>query len=81
MSMSDCESLTELVGEAAAYGDDEVYGAFADFCSRWSDGLDVLTKDAGTIADSLDATVATYRTADELSGGLLAPGGGGSVLE
>jgi hypothetical protein len=72
--------LSELVGERASYGDDELQGAFAQFCSRWSDGLDVLTQDAATISDTLDSTVATYRMADELNGGPSVPGGGG-VLE
>jgi hypothetical protein len=61
--------LSELVGGASGFGDDQVQAAFGDFCSRWSDGLDVLTGDAAAIADALDAAVATYRMTDELNAG------------
>lgn len=69
--------LAGLAGDSVAYGDDEVHAAFAQFCSRWSDGVDVLTRDAATIADTLDSAVSTYRAAEEVNGTLFAPGNGG----
>jgi hypothetical protein len=38
--------LDRLPGRAEMYGDAELSKALGGFCDRWSDGLDILTKDA-----------------------------------
>ena len=71
--------LAELPADVGSYGDDEMYAAFVQFCLRWSDGFDILTRDAAVIADTLDSAVATYRAAEEINGDLFAPCSGGVV--
>jgi hypothetical protein len=66
--------LTELAAQAAVFGEQGVQDAFDQFCSRWSDGLDVLTADAAAISDTLDAVVAAYRLTDELNADRYRPG-------
>lgn len=42
-----------------------------DLCVRWSDGLDILTEDAGTIGDALSKVSQAYRAVDDNAARLL----------
>ncbi|MEU4564355.1 hypothetical protein AB0F72_38735 [Actinoplanes sp. NPDC023936] len=63
----DQSGLHELQSSAAHHGDDELAGAFRDYCGRWSDGLDLLTEDARLISDALSRAASAYRAVDEAS--------------
>jgi hypothetical protein len=57
--------LDRLPGRAEMYGDAELSEALGGFCDRWSDGLDILTKDALAISDALARVATAYRATDE----------------
>ncbi|WAL67708.1 hypothetical protein ORV05_08000 [Amycolatopsis cynarae] len=57
--------LRGLCGDAGLYGHAQLHDALMDYCVSWSDGLDVLTEDAGTIGDALSRVAAAYRAVDE----------------
>ena len=57
--------LRGLCGDAGLYGHAGVHNALADFCARWSAGLDTLTEDAGVIGDCLARAADAYRGIDE----------------
>lgn len=57
--------LRGLCGEPSLYGHPGVHDALMEFCVRWSEGLDVLTDDAGEISDTLKRAAEAYRTADD----------------
>jgi hypothetical protein len=61
----DSFELRGLCGDADLYGHPGVHDALMDFCVRWSDSLDTLTDDAGTIGDALSRVSHAYRTVDE----------------
>lgn len=63
-------ALRGLCGEVDLYGHAELHGALREFCSRWSDGLDVLTDDAAAIGETLSKVVQTYRQVDAAAGSL-----------
>lgn len=58
-------ALRGLCGDTELYGYTPLHDALMDFCVRWSDGLDVLTDDAGKIGDALSRVSKAYRTVDE----------------
>lgn len=66
-SVHDQESfeLRGLCGGTELYGHAGVHDALADFCVRWSDGLDLLTEDAREISGTLTRVAQAYRDADE----------------
>jgi hypothetical protein len=64
-------AIKGLPGPTAQYGDDDLHGALADYCDRWSDGLDILTKDAKVISDSLSRVAQAYQAADQAAAGRL----------
>ncbi len=64
-------AIKGLPGPPAQYGDDDLHGALADYCDRWSDGLDILTKDANVIRDSLSRVAQAYQGADQEVAGRL----------
>lgn len=70
--------LRGLCGDADLYGHSGVHDALMDFCVRWSDGLDTLTGDAGTVGDALARVSQAYRTVDEAAAGSMPrdPGAG-----
>ncbi len=39
------------------YGHDGVHGAFADFCSRWDEGVGELVKEGDSLSDGLKTAV------------------------
>jgi hypothetical protein len=55
----------KLPGHAGQYGDDDLHDALTDYCDRWSDGLDILTKDAKAISDSLYRVAQAYQASDQ----------------
>ncbi|MCR6484079.1 hypothetical protein M8542_14755 [Amycolatopsis sp. OK19-0408] len=59
--------LRGLCGDAGLYGHAGVHSALADYCARWSAGLDTLVEDAGMIGDCLKRTSDAYRGIDEAS--------------
>lgn len=61
MQDQDNFALRGLCGDAALYGHAPLHDALMDFCVRWSDGLDVLTDDAGQIGDALTRVSNAYR--------------------
>jgi hypothetical protein len=56
--------LRGLCGDAAQYGHAGLHDALMQFCIHWSDGLDTLTRDAGTIGDTLSKVAQLYRRTD-----------------
>ncbi|MEU8242046.1 hypothetical protein AB0C07_27655 [Actinoplanes missouriensis] len=63
----DRSDLSDLQQSAARYGDDDLSGAFRDYCGRWADGLDLLTEDARLISDALSRAASAYRATDQTS--------------
>jgi len=63
----DSFELRGLCGEPELYGHTPLRNALMDFCVRWSGGLDALTDDAGTIADSLARVARAYRAVDSVA--------------
>jgi hypothetical protein len=57
--------LGKLPGPPVMYGDDDLHDALKDYCHRWDDGFDILTDDAGKIADSLKRVAQAYRSVDQ----------------
>lgn len=57
--------LRGLCGDPDLYGHAGLHEALLDYCVKWSDGLDVLTDDAGEIGDALSKAVQAYRGIDE----------------
>jgi hypothetical protein len=56
--------LRGLCGDTELYGHPPLHDALMDFSVRWSDGLDVLTDDAGQIGDALSRVSTAYRAVD-----------------
>ena len=77
----DRSDLADVPGDSAAYGNDDLHAAFADFCERWSYGLDVLTEDARVIGGSLRAVADAYRGADRASAARLTGDPGSAVVD
>lgn len=57
--------LRGLCGDTELYGHAGVHDALADYCARWSAGLDRLTEDAGVIGECLKHVADAYRGVDE----------------
>jgi hypothetical protein len=57
--------LRGLCGDSGLYGHQGLHDALMDFGVRWSDGLDVLTDDAGAIGDALTKAANAYRGIDD----------------
>jgi hypothetical protein len=57
--------LRGLCGDSDLYGHAGLHDALMDYCVKWSDGLDVLTDDAGAIGGALTKAVQAYRAIDE----------------
>jgi hypothetical protein len=50
-------AVSKIVGPNVMYGHDGVHGAFADFCSRWDEGVGELVKDGDSLSDGLKTAV------------------------
>jgi hypothetical protein len=57
--------LRGLCGEPEMYGHAALHDALAEYCGRWSEGLDVLTDDAEAIGEALTEVAQVYRGVDE----------------
>ncbi|WP_414945548.1 hypothetical protein [Amycolatopsis sp. cmx-11-32] len=57
-------ALRDLCGDSALYGHSGLHSALADYCARWSQGLDTLTEDAEVIGDCLKHVAEAYRSTD-----------------
>lgn len=57
--------LRGLCGDSDLYGHQGLHDALMDYCVRWSDGLDVLTGDAGAIGEALTKAADAYRGIDD----------------
>ena len=62
-------ALSHLDRAASVYGHDRLHQSMENFCDRWSDGIDILTKDAEAIGDVLGKVAQAYRAADQASAG------------
>jgi hypothetical protein len=52
-----------------------------NFCDRWSDGIDILTKDAEVIGDVLGKVALAYQAADQGAAGRLTADPGKPVVD
>ncbi|WP_336158618.1 hypothetical protein [Amycolatopsis sp. VC5-11] len=57
--------LRGLCGDVELYGHQGVHDGLMDFCTRWSDGLDILTDDADKIGATLTRAANAYRGIDD----------------
>ena len=73
--------LRGLCGDSEMYGHVGVHDALMDFCVRWSDGLDVLTDDAGAIGDALTRAATAYRGIDDATARTLGADPGERAVE
>ncbi|WP_433371361.1 hypothetical protein ACQPZX_47335 [Actinoplanes sp. CA-142083] len=64
-------ALDQVDRTSGTYGHDGLHHAMENFCDRWSDGLDLLLKDAEAIGELLGAVAGAYRDADSASAGRL----------
>src|SRR3954447_21837960 len=62
-------ALSHLDRAEGVYGHDRLHKSMENFCDRWSDGIDILTKDAKTIGDLLDKVAQAYEAADQAAAG------------
>ncbi len=60
----DSFELRGLCGDSPLYGHDGVHGALAEFCGRWSIGLDALADRAGDLGDLLGTAAKAYRAVE-----------------
>lgn len=62
--MEQCE-VEDIVGPEEDYGHDALREAFAHFCDRWQEGVELLVDDGATIVSALNRAVDTYMRVDE----------------
>lgn len=74
-------ALSHLDRAASVYGHDRLHKSMENFCDRWSDGIDILTKDAEAIGDVLGKVAHAYRAADQASAGRLTTDPGKPVVD
>ena len=74
-------ALSHLDRAASVYGHDRLHQSMENFCDRWSDGIDILTKDAEAIGDVLGKVAQAYRAADQASAGRLTSDPGKPVVD
>lgn len=67
----DSFAIRGLCGEAAMYGHGGVHDALAEFCGRWSVGLDALCDRARDMSGSLGSAARAYRAAEQNHKGAL----------
>jgi hypothetical protein len=56
-------ALSHLDRAEGVYGHDRLHKSMENFCDRWSDGIDILTKDAKAIGDLLGKVADAYQAA------------------
>ncbi|WP_432850491.1 hypothetical protein ACQPXB_08060 [Amycolatopsis sp. CA-161197] len=72
--------LRGLCGDTELYGHSGVHDALANYCARWSAGLDTLTEDAGVIGDCLTHVAEVYRGIDQAAVGRLRADPGSAAI-
>ncbi|GAA4546390.1 hypothetical protein [Amycolatopsis samaneae] len=63
--------LRGLCGESEIYGHEGVHSGLAEFCGRWSVGLDALADRAERMGDKLGEAAKAYRGVDQANAGSL----------
>jgi hypothetical protein len=74
-------ALSHLDRAEMVYGHDRLHKSMENFCDRWSDGIDILTKDAKAIGDVLAKVAQAYRAADQAAAGRLTIDPGQQVVD
>ena len=74
-------ALSHLDRAESVYGHDRLHKSMENFCDRWSDGVDILTKDAKAIGDVLGKVAQAYRAADQATAGWLTIDPGKQVVD
>ena len=74
-------ALSRLDRAESAYGHDRLHKSMENFCDRWSDGIDILIKDAKAIGDLLDKVADAYQAADRAAAGRLTTDPGKPVVD
>ncbi|GAA4536458.1 hypothetical protein [Amycolatopsis samaneae] len=64
-------ALRGLCGEPPMYGHNGVHDALAEFCGRWSVGLDALSDRARSMGDLLGKAAKAYREVEHNAAGSL----------
>jgi hypothetical protein len=59
------QQVSDIPQDGAAFGHELLASTLANFCSRWQQGVDSLTKDGREIAARLTANVKIYRKAEQ----------------
>ncbi|RJQ67274.1 hypothetical protein D5S17_33790 [Pseudonocardiaceae bacterium YIM PH 21723] len=57
--------IESQAGDGGAYGNDELFGAFATFCTTWQVGASALGMRAESASDGLVQCAETYSLSDE----------------
>jgi hypothetical protein len=73
--------LSHLDRAESVYGHDRLHKSMETFCDRWSDGIDILTKDAKAIGDVLGKVAQAYRAADQAAASRLTIDPGQQVVD
>lgn len=66
-TMQDMEScqVADICGPSEEYGHDGLHGAFAHFCDRWQEGVEILLEDGEAIGEALRGAAQSYRELDQ----------------
>ena len=72
-------ALSHLDRAESVYGHVRLHKSMENFCDRWSDGIDILTKDAKAIGDLLGKVAQAYQAADQAAAGRLTTDPGGQA--
>lgn len=74
-------ALSHLDRAESVYGHAGLHKSMENFCDRWSEGIDILTKDAKAIGDVLGKVAQAYQAADRGVAGRLTTDPGKSVVD
>jgi hypothetical protein len=74
-------ALSHLDRAESVYGHAGLHKSMENFCDRWSDGIDILTKDAKAIGDVLGKVAQAYQAADQAAAGRLTTDPGKPVVD
>jgi hypothetical protein len=83
------ESVADQKGAALSHRDraesvdglERPHRSMENVCDRWSDGIDILTKDAKAIGDLLGSIAQAYRAVDQAAAGRLTTDPGEPVVD
>lgn len=74
-------ALSHLDRAESVYGHGGLHESMENFCDRWSEGIDILTKDAKAIGNMLGKVAEAYRAADQAASGRLTTDPGKPVVD